>query len=79
MTWLAQKAGLPVTVEIGGGDWFSEVQPLGRPRPWLDEKGQMTDSMFDRQITIIAFFLLSSWFLAMAVAPRRDTPGAQPR
>ena len=41
-----QKEGLPVTVEIGGGDWHKE-QPLGRPRPWLDEKGQMTDTMFD--------------------------------
>ena len=42
-----QKAGLPVTVEIGGGDWFCEEQPLGRPRPWLDDQGQMKDTQFD--------------------------------
>ena len=35
----------------------------------------LTDSMFDRQITIIAFFLLSSWFLSMAGGPR---PGRTP-
>lgn len=28
----------------------------------------LTDSMFDRQITIICFFLLSAWFLRMAAA-----------
>ena len=30
----------------------------------------LTDSMFDRQITIIAFFLLSAWFLRMAGSAR---------
>ena len=28
----------------------------------------LTDSMFDRQITIIAYFLLSAWLLRMAAA-----------
>ena len=33
----------------------------------------LTDSMFDRQITIIAYFLLAAWFLRMAaVRVRHD-------
>ena len=34
----------------------------------------LTDSMFDRQITVIAFFLLVTWFLRMAGTP--ETAGA---
>lgn len=42
-----RKAGLPVCIEFGGGAWFQPNQPLGRPRPWLDDGGTMTDTKFD--------------------------------
>jgi len=42
-----QAAGLAVTVEFGGGAFWHENQPLGRPRPWLDDKGVMQDTKFD--------------------------------
>ncbi len=42
-----QAARLPVTVEIGGGDFWHANQPLGRPRPHLDDKGVMCDTKFD--------------------------------
>ena len=42
-----QKAGLPITLEIGGGPFFGPTQPLGRPRPWLDDKDFMLDTKFD--------------------------------
>ena len=42
-----RDAGLPVTIEIGGGDFFGATQPLGRPRPHLDENGRMRDTKFD--------------------------------
>jgi hypothetical protein len=42
-----QQAGLPITVEIGGGSFFGPTQPLGRPRPWLDAKDTMQDTKFD--------------------------------
>ncbi len=39
----------------------------------------LTDAMFDRQITIIAFFLLSSWFLNMSLARPLPERGGGPR
>ena len=40
------KAHLSVTVEIGGGNTQAD-QPLGRPRPHLDDNGFMKDTKFD--------------------------------
>lgn len=42
-----KNAHLPVTVEIGGGAFCAPEQPLGRPRPHLDEHGVMLDTKFD--------------------------------
>lgn len=42
-----RQAKLPVTVEIGGGAFNAPEQPMGRPRPWLDDKGVMLDTKFD--------------------------------
>lgn len=42
-----KKAGLAVTVEFGGGAFRHPNQPLGRERPWLDDKGVMLDTKFD--------------------------------
>ncbi|MCX7934740.1 MAG: hypothetical protein N3A66_05720, partial [Planctomycetota bacterium] len=42
-----KQADLPVTVEFGGGDFYGPTQPLGRPRPWLDEEGVMLETKFD--------------------------------
>lgn len=42
-----KTAGLPVTVEIGGGAFYAKEQPLGRPRPWLNDAGVMQDTKFD--------------------------------
>ncbi len=42
-----REAHLPVTVEIGGGDFFHANQPLGRPRPHLDDRDVMKDTKFD--------------------------------
>jgi len=42
-----KAAGLAITVEFGGGDFFHEDQPLGRPRPWLDANDTMIDTKFD--------------------------------
>ncbi len=42
-----KDAKLPITLEIGGGTFFGPMQPLGRPRPWLDDKGVMLDTKFD--------------------------------
>ena len=41
----------------------------------------LTDDMFDRQITVIAFFFLNAWFLRAAWQPRAqpDCPGAAAR
>ncbi len=38
-----QKAHLPIIVEFGAGSFFGPTQPLGRPRPWLDDQGVMTN------------------------------------
>ena len=47
-TLMAYKAaGLPITLEIGGGSFFHPNQPLGRPRPWLDKDDTMMDTKFD--------------------------------
>lgn len=55
-TWFAKQtekleafkqAKLPVTLELGGGAFFAQEQPLGRPRPHLDEHGTMLDTKFD--------------------------------
>ena len=42
-----KAAGLPVTIEFGAGAFQHECQPLGRPRPWLDEKDRMLDTKMD--------------------------------
>ncbi len=42
-----RRANLPITLEIGGGAYNVPEQPLGRPRPWLDDKGVMMDTKFD--------------------------------
>ncbi len=42
-----QDANIAVLFMIGGGDYFHPNQPLGRPRPWLDDKGVMKDTKFD--------------------------------
>lgn len=42
-----QDANIAVLFMIGGGDFFSANQPLGRPRPWLDDSGTMLDTKFD--------------------------------
>lgn len=40
-------ANVTVLLMAGAGDWFHPNQPLGRPRPWLDEKGVMQDTKTD--------------------------------
>ncbi len=42
-----KKAGLAITVEFGGGAFYHACQPLGRPRPWLDDTDTMKDTKFD--------------------------------
>ena len=42
-----QDADIAVLLMAGGGDFFGPTQPLGRPRPWLDDKGMMLDTKFD--------------------------------
>ena len=42
-----QDAGIAVLLMAGGGEFFGPTQPLGRPRPWLDDKGVMQDTKFD--------------------------------
>ncbi len=42
-----KESKLPVIVEIGGGDFYGDHQPLGRPRPWLSDDGVMLDTKFD--------------------------------
>jgi hypothetical protein len=42
-----KEAGLPITVEFGGGAFYHACQPLGRPRPWLDGNDTMMDTKFD--------------------------------
>ncbi len=41
-----KAAGLPVTLEIGGGQFIHPSQPLGRPRPSLDNDNVMMDTKF---------------------------------
>ncbi len=40
-------ANITVLAMFGGGDFYHQNQPLGRPRPWLDDKGTMQDTKFD--------------------------------
>ena len=40
-------AGVTVLFMAGGGDFNGPTQPLGRPRPWLDDRGVMQDTKFD--------------------------------
>lgn len=40
-------ANIAVLFMVGGGDFFHPNQPLGRPRPWLDDQGVMLDTKFD--------------------------------
>ena len=40
-------AGITVLFMAGGGDFMGDTQPLGRPRPWLDESGKMQNTKFD--------------------------------
>jgi hypothetical protein len=40
-------AGVTVLAMFGGGDFFGPTQPLGRPRPWLDDHDTMMDTKFD--------------------------------
>jgi hypothetical protein len=42
-----QAADIAVLFMAGGGEFFGPTQPLGRPRPWLDDKGMMLDTKFD--------------------------------
>ena len=42
-----KKANVAVLAMIGGGDFMHPNQPLGRPRPWLSDKGEMLDTKFD--------------------------------
>ena len=42
-----QSANVAVLMMVGGGDFFAPTQPLGRPRPWLDDKGVLRDTKFD--------------------------------
>jgi hypothetical protein len=42
------EAGLPICIEFGhGAPWRGEMAPLGRNRPFLDDKGQMKSGMGD--------------------------------
>ena len=40
-------ANVTVLFMAGAGAWFHPNQPLGRPRPWLDENGVMLDTKTD--------------------------------
>jgi len=42
-----QDANIAVLFMIGAGDWFHACQPLGRPRPWLNDKDEMLDTKTD--------------------------------
>ena len=42
-----QDANIAVLMMVGAGDWYTPVQPLGRPRPWLDKDGVMRDTKTD--------------------------------
>lgn len=42
-----QSANIAVLFMVMGGDFIHPNQPLGRPRPWLDDKGLMQDTKFD--------------------------------
>jgi hypothetical protein len=54
--WYAQQgkrlkelhdANVTVLLMAGAGAWFHPNQPLGRPRPWLNDKGVMLDTKTD--------------------------------
>jgi len=40
-------ADIAVLFMVGGGAYTGDTQPLGRPRPWLDEGGVMLETKFD--------------------------------
>jgi len=40
-------ADIAVLFMVGGGAFYHENQPLGRPRPWLDGNDTMMDTKFD--------------------------------
>jgi hypothetical protein len=42
-----KAAGITVLAMAGGGEFSGAQQPLGRPRPWLDDHGVMMDTKFD--------------------------------
>ncbi len=42
-----QDNGITVLAMVGGGEFTGPMQPLGRPRPWLDDHNTMIDSKFD--------------------------------
>ncbi len=42
-----QAAHLPVCVEFGGGGYRDRNQPLGRARPWLNERDELLDTKSD--------------------------------
>ncbi|MCA1596283.1 MAG: hypothetical protein LC772_07645, partial [Chloroflexi bacterium] len=42
-----QAHGITVLAMIGGGAFTGPTQPLGRPRPWLDDHNTMMDTKFD--------------------------------
>lgn len=42
-----KEAGLPVCIEFGGGAFRHPNQPLGRERPWLNDRAMMLDTKFD--------------------------------
>lgn len=42
-----QAANITVLFMAGAGDWNHPNQPLGRPRPWLNEAGELQDTKTD--------------------------------
>ena len=42
-----QANGVTVLAMAGGGEFTGPTEPLGRPRPWLDEHDTMIDTKFD--------------------------------
>jgi hypothetical protein len=42
-----RDANIAVLFMVGGGEFFVPMQPLGRPRPWLDAQDTMRDTKFD--------------------------------
>jgi hypothetical protein len=42
-----QANNITVLMMVGGGEFFHPNQPMGRPRPWLDDRDTMMDTKFD--------------------------------